>query len=172
MKTFPITNYNQFPENFYFNNVVEKIIRIGNLRKTKKIILDFGCGNKIFSKKLPHNKILNYDINPNITEINNYESYKFDIIILNHVLMHMKKKQIKNLFLNLKKKNPKLILLIGIGKQNLLSKIGKFILAQNKAHDQTNIFYNDQLDLINKNLRIISRSNVFYLTDIFYCSFK
>ena len=104
MKTFPITNYNQFPENFYFNNVVEKIIRIGNLRKTKKIILDFGCGNKIFSKKLPHNKILNYDINPNITEINNYESYKFDIIILNHVLMHMKKKQIKNLFLFLKKK--------------------------------------------------------------------
>ena len=172
MKTFPITNYNQFPENFYFHNVVNKIIKIGNLKKTKKVILDFGCGNKIFTKKLPHNKILNYDINPNITEIKDYKNYKFDIIILNHVLMHMKKNKIKKIFSNLKKKNPKLLFLIGIGKQNLLSKIGKFVLSQHKAHDQTNISYNNQLDLINKDLRIISKSNVFLLTDIFYCSFK
>lgn len=172
MKTFPITNYDQFPQNFYFHKIVNEIIKIGNLKKTKKTILDFGCGNKIFSQKLPNSKILNYDINPNITEIQNYKDYNFDIIILNHVLMHMSEKQINNLFYDLKNINSKIFFLIGIGRQNLLSKIGKFLLAQHKAHDETKISYNDQLDLINKDLRIINKSNVFHLTDIFYCSFK
>ncbi len=172
MKSFPITDYNKFPENIYFHKIVNEIIKIGNLKKTKKTILDFGCGNKIFSKKLPHNKILNYDLHPDLTEIKNYKNYKFDIIIFNHVLMYMKKNQIEKLFLNLKKSNPKLLFLIGIGRQNFFSKLGKFILGQHKAHDKTYVSYSEQLNLIKKNLKIIDKKNVFYLTDIFYCSFS
>tara|TARA_B100001057_G_scaffold500988_1_gene619497 strand:+ start:1575 stop:2099 length:525 start_codon:yes stop_codon:yes gene_type:complete len=172
MKSFPIIDYNKFPENIYFHKIVNEIIKIGNLKKTKKTILDFGCGNKIFSKKLPHNKILNYDLHPDLTEIKNYKNYKFDIIIFNHVLMYMKKNQIEKLFLNLKKSNPKLLFLIGIGRQNFFSKLGKFILGQHKAHDKTYVSYFDQLKLIKKNLEIIKKKNVLYLTDVFYCSFS
>tara|TARA_Y100000389_G_C17415066_1_gene493199 strand:- start:523 stop:1047 length:525 start_codon:yes stop_codon:yes gene_type:complete len=172
MKTFPITNYDQFPQNFYFHKIVNEIIKIGNLKKTKKTILDFGCGNKIFSQKLPNNKILNYDINPNITEIQDYKNYNFDIIILNHVLMHMNEKQISNLFYDLKNINSKILFLIGVGRQNFISKVGKFILRQHKAHDKTFISYNEQLNLIKNNLNVINKKNVFYLTDIFYCSFS
>ena len=102
MKSFPITDYNKFPENIYFHKIVNEIIKIGNLKKTKKTILDFGCGNKIFSQKLPYSKILNYDINPDFTEIQNYKTYNFDIIILNHVLMHMNENQINNCLIILK----------------------------------------------------------------------
>lgn len=172
MKTFPITDYNRFPENFYFHKVANEIIQIGNLKKTDQTILDFGCGNKIFSKKLPKKKILNYDINPDISEIDNFQNYKFEIIILNHVLMHMNKIQIEELFSNLKKINPKLIFLIGVGKQNFLSKIGKFILQRHDAHDMTSISYHDQLKIMCNNLQIKNKKNVFFLTDIFCCSFK
>ena len=172
MKSFPITDYNKFPENIYFNKIVNEIIKIGNLKKTKKTILDFGCGNKIFSQKLPYSKILNYDINPDVTEIKNYKTHNFDIIILNHVLMHMNENQINNLFYNLKKINSEMLFLIGMGRQNVFSKLGKFILGQHKAHDKTYISYLDQLNLIKKNLKIINKKNVFYLTDIFCCSFS
>ena len=171
MKSFPITDYNKFPENIYFHKIVNEIIKIGNLKKTKKTILDFGCGNKIFSQKLPYGKILNYDINPNVTEIKNYKTYKFDIIILNHVLMHMNENQINNLFNNLKNINSEMLFFIGMGRQNFFSKLGKFILGQHKAHDKTYISYFDQMKLIKKNLKIIKIKNIFYLTDIFYCSF-
>lgn len=172
MKSFPITDYNKFPENIYFNKIVNEIIKIGNLKKTNKTILDFGCGNKIFSQKLPYSKILNYDINPNVTEIQDYKNYNFDIIILNHVLMHMNKKQINNLFYDLKNINSKMLFLIGMGRQNIFSKVGKFILGQHKAHDKSFVSYFDQLNLIKKNLEIIKKKNVLYLTDVFYCSFS
>ena len=65
-----------------------------------------------------------------------------------------------------------MLLLIGMGRQNFFSKLGKFILGQHKAHDKTYISYLDQLNLIKKNLKIINKKNVFYLTDIFCCSFS
>ena len=91
---------------------------------------------------------------------------------INYISLYICNKYKNNLFYDLKNINSKIFFLIGIGRQNLLSKIGKFLLAQHKAHDETKISYNDQLDLINKDLRIINKSNVFHLTDIFYCSFK
>ena len=64
LKNFPVTNYHQFPQKYYFLSIVNNIIKIANLTKTKKIILDYGCGNRIFSKILQNKKIINYDINP------------------------------------------------------------------------------------------------------------
>ena len=40
----------------YFSNIISNIIKIGNLDKTQKIILDFGCGSKILKKNLPGKK--------------------------------------------------------------------------------------------------------------------
>ena len=87
----------------YFKSIISNIIKIGNLDKTKKIILDFGCGSKILSKKLTGNKILNYDINSDFTEHDDYKKLYFDIVVFNHVLMYMEKREIISTFESIKK---------------------------------------------------------------------
>ena len=106
-KNFPVTNYHQFPQKYYFLSIVNNIIKIANLEKTKKIILDYGCGNKIFSRILQNKKIINYDINPLLSDVKNYENYKFNLIIFNHVLMYIKPKEIGRLLDKIKKINSK-----------------------------------------------------------------
>ena len=39
----------------YFANIISNIIKIGNLNETEKIILDFGCGIKMFLMQRPQN---------------------------------------------------------------------------------------------------------------------
>ena len=39
----------------------QKIIEIAKLQNTSKTILDFGCGQKIFSRLLKNDKIINYE---------------------------------------------------------------------------------------------------------------
>ena len=74
LKQCPTTDYNKFPQKYYFISVAKNIIKIANLKNTNKIILDFGCGQKIFSKILKNNKIINYDIKPEYTECETYEN--------------------------------------------------------------------------------------------------
>ena len=46
------------------------------------------------TSKLLNKKIINYDINPYLSEIDNIENVNFNIIIFNHVLMYMHKDRI------------------------------------------------------------------------------
>ena len=36
LKYFPVTNYNKFPQKYYFLSIIKEIIKIANLKKTKK----------------------------------------------------------------------------------------------------------------------------------------
>lgn len=168
---YPVTDYNKFPEKYYFLKIVENIIKIGNLDNTKDIILDYGCGNKIFSKMLKDKIILNYDIDPNLTEIKNFEKYSFDIVIMNHVLMYLSIDEIENLFEKIEKVNPKCKFIIGIGKQNLLSKIAKFLAFKPNAHKNTISSFVNQKSIIKKKLKINLKKNIFFLTEILFCEF-
>ena len=49
----------------YFNRILNKIIKIGNLKSKK--VLDFGCGTGNLKKKLGNN-VINYDIIPSLSE--------------------------------------------------------------------------------------------------------
>ena len=77
----------------YFKSIISNIVKIGNLNNNNKIILDYGCGIKFLSKNLPHKKIINYDINPEYSECDDYKKLYFDIVIFNHVLMYMNKNE-------------------------------------------------------------------------------
>ncbi len=162
-----ITNYTGI-KNIYFNKILFEIIKIGNLYSNNKKILDYGCGEKQLQKIL-NKKILNYDLNPNLTEITNIEDHFFNIVILNHVLMYMKKDEICNLFEIIKKINPHCEFIIGIGKQNLISKIAKNISFNFDAHTGTISSYQDQLDIILQKQAIKNvKKNIFFMTDIYY----
>ena len=94
-KNFPTTDYSKITQKYYFLSIAKNIIKIADLKNTEKTILDFGCGQKIFTKLLKNKKIINYDVKPEYSECKSYEDSKFDIIIFNHVLMYMSSKEIE-----------------------------------------------------------------------------
>ncbi len=162
------TNYSGIGA-IYFNRIIDQIIKIAKLDEGQKTILDYGCGEKVLSTKLKNSKVFNYDINPVYSEINSINNIKFDYIVLNHVLMYLSKKEIKELFDKIKMMNKRCEFIIGIGRQNFFSKIAKTITLNFKAHDETVSSYLDQYNLINDNMKIINyKKNIYFMTDIFH----
>ena len=171
MRETQITKYNGLKK-IYFDKIIYEIINIGNLKYIEKRILDFGCGEKRLESLLKR-KIFNFDINPSYSEFDNFLGIEFDIIILNHVLMYMSQIEIEELFSKIYKKNPKCEFILGIGKQNILSKVAKTITFNFKAHKGTISSYNQQFNIIKKNMKFIkTKKNIFFMTDIFYTKFN
>lgn len=160
------------PQAIYFNKILLNIIKIGRLNYTNKKILDFGCGNKQLSKLL-NKKTLNYDLNPNYSDFDSIDNLKFDIVVINHVLMYLHVKEIKNLFKKFYNINKKLIIIVGIGKQNLFSFFLKTLSLKFNAHKGTKSTYKQQLTFLKNNLKLINeKKNIFFLTDIYMFTFK
>ena len=82
--------------------------------------------------------------------------------------MYFEKDKILELFSNIKKENKYCEIVVGIGKQNLISKILKFISLNFNAHQGTKCSYQDQLDIINQMNVINHTKNIFLMTDIYY----
>ena len=85
--------------------------------------------------------------------------------------MYLTQDEIKELFQKIYKKNPKCEFLIGIGKQNFLSKLLKNITFNINAHVGTVSSYNEQLKIINENLKIIKKKNIYFMTDLIFAKF-
>ena len=168
-------NYYKGLQGVYFTNVISNVIKIGNLDKNNKIILDFGCGTKVLSKKLPQRKIINYDINPNYTEHEDYKKLYFDIVVFNHVLMYMEKKEIISTFENIKKINKNCEFLISIGKEVLFNKLVALIYNFKTAEDRYKgalTTYDQQVEIIKSSTKILNvKRNIFFLTDIYHSRF-
>ena len=164
-----ITSYKGISK-FYFEKILEEIIKIGDLKNDNKKILDYGCGERELQKKL-NKKIFNYDIRPEYSELENINNIDFDTIIINHVFMYLSEVEIDDLLTRIYQINPSCTFIIGIGKQNLLSKIAKNLTLNFNAHEGTLLSYNQQLELIKKRLEIVNLKNVYYMTDIIYAKF-
>ena len=78
--------------------------------------------------------------------------------------------EIKNLFNTLLKINANIELVVGIGKQNFLSNLLKYITFNKNAHQYTKTSYYEQVLFLKKNTKILKqKKNIFFMTDIFYC---
>ena len=144
------TDYYKGIQKIYFNKVIKSIISIGSLDITKKTILDFGCGSQQLQKFLSPKKILNYDIDSKDYKYVDYRLLRFDIVIFNHVLMYMEKREIEDILLNIKKINKNCELIFGIGKGNLINKSAAYLSLNFSAHAGTKSNYSDQLYVIKK----------------------
>ena len=166
-------NYYNGISGIYFTNIVSNIIKMGNLNETEKIILDFGCGSKILSKKLPGSKILNYDINSRYTEHDDYKKLYFDIVVFNHVLMYMEKKEIISTFENIKKINQNCEFIVGIGKGGLINKLAALVSLNFTAHKGMLTTYKQQTEILKNYTKILKvKKNIFFMTDIYYTKFN
>tara|TARA_B100001173_G_C16008493_1_gene556666 strand:- start:811 stop:1341 length:531 start_codon:yes stop_codon:yes gene_type:complete len=173
IKDFPTTNYDSFFQRVYFSSIINNIISFGQLNNTNKTILDFGCGQKILSKKLNGVSVLNYDIKPEYSDYKTFKNLKFDIVIFNHVLMYFYPDEIEKLMDELKSISPKCKIIVGLGKQNLVSKIGKFITGNINAHNDTRSSYNTQIEILSRKTKINKiKKNIFFMTDIYLGEFQ
>ena len=158
---------------FYFLAILKAIINLGNLKKTNKNILDFGCGSQMLSKILNNNKVFNYDINPKYSDYSSYENLEYDIVVINQVFMYLSYKNIEDFLKQELKKNPNVIFIVGISKMNNLSKLGSKIFYNKNPQEGIQSSYKNQLSILLKYLDIInSKKNIFYLTDVFVLKFK
>jgi len=157
----------------YFKKIISNIIRMGSLNKTKKTILDFGCGSKILSKSLPGQKILNYDKNLTFSDHKDYKDLSFDIVVFNHVLMYMEEKEIISTFENIKKINKNCEIIVGIGKGGIINKLAALLSLNFSAHSGSLTNYKKQKQLINLHTKILKlKKNIFFMTDIYYAKFS
>ena len=62
--------------------------------------------------------------------------------------------------------------IIGIGKQNLISKFAKNITFNFNAHHGTMSSHKEQYKIIKERMKIIKKQNIFFMTDIFFTQFK
>ena len=114
-------------------------------------------------------KILNYDINPDYSEYNDYKKLYFDIVVFNHVLMYMEKKEIISTFENIKKINRNCELIIGIGKGGLMNKLAALLSLNFAAHKGALITHKQQTEILKNRTKILKiKKNIFFMTDIYY----
>ena len=86
--------------------------------------------------------------------------------------MYLNIKDINKIFKEFYKKNKKLKFIIGIGKQNFLSKILMLLTLNFKAHQYTKSTYREQMNFLQRKFNIISRKNILNLTTLIYVRFK
>ena len=169
---FLTTHYDTTFSKYYFLKVAKEIIKIGNL-ENQNTILDYGCGEQIFSKLLTKPKIFNYDIKPEYNEVLNVTDHlNSDVIIFNHVWMYIPYEEISKILQDIKNANKNSKIILSMGKQNLLSKIAMILAGKPNAHNNTVISYNKQLEVLKKFCKILNvKKNIYFMTDVFYAEF-
>tara|TARA_X000001036_G_scaffold428346_1_gene458025 strand:- start:1526 stop:2056 length:531 start_codon:yes stop_codon:yes gene_type:complete len=168
----PTTNYNDLFSKHYFLKVAKEIIKISNL-ENQNTILDYGCGEKIFSQLLTKPKIFNYDTKQEYNEVSNVKDHlNSDVVIFNHVWMYIPYEEISKILNDIKSSNRNSKIILSMGKQNFISKIAMFLAGKPKAHNNTVTSYSKQLEVLKKFCKILNtKKNIYFMTDVFYAEF-
>ena len=153
--------------------ILREIVAIGNLANQKDLrILDFGCGFGELKKILGANRVVGYDIIPELSDVLDWRSVEFDVIVANEVFYCFNSDALNSLLLELKNHNPELMLIVGISKQGVLNNIGKYILFRPNAHSATKISPSQELEILLGHCTIVKHVSLFFLVDIFLLKFK
>ena len=107
----------------YFNRILKKIIKIGDLRKEEGLILDFGCGFNHLKKNLKNKNVVGYDIIPELTDIRDYKILKPNVIVCNSVLEHLDEDKLRKTIKDFISMNKNARLVTAIPTENFISKI-------------------------------------------------
>lgn len=156
---------------FYFYRILKKIIEIGNFKNREIKILDFGCGiNKL--KTLLPNKVVGYDIQPELTEIDDWKKAKFDVIVANAVFYLMTEKELKDFLGELYKHNPTLELIFVTSKRNIINKVLKSFASEQDAWADIKLQREDELKILMERMTMIKKINVYFMAEVYLMKFK
>ena len=155
----------------YFYRILNKIIKMGNLRKRQVKILDFGCGvGKL--KTLLGDKVINYDMLPDLSEIDDWKKAKFDVLVSNQVFHFFPEKELKQFLDELYGINPDVELIVGIARANLLSEIAIFLTGERQAHEGFEIESKKIFEVLKERMDLLKYTSVFQMCDIYLMRFK
>ena len=123
-------------------------------------------------KQLLGDNVINFDKRQDLSDVKDWRGLDFDYFIANHVLYELDESELHQLCRELKKYlyKKKLVLIIGIAKQGILSRLGKFFLNRQDAHKDTKISPSEQIKIINTYFKIKKRFNFWFLTEIILIS--
>jgi len=114
----------------YNRRILKHVIKMGEL-KNARLILDFGCGAGHLKKRVQN--VVGYDINPDLSDVDDYKNLKPDKIVAAASLQYLNPKQM-DAFLSFCIKN-KAELITVIPTENVFAKIAMIVLRKSYAHD-------------------------------------
>lgn len=157
---------------FYFRRLLRQIVDTGCLKRAGITILDFGCGRGELKRLLAGVKVIGYDIIPSLSDVEDWRSVDFDVLVANEVFYTFSEDELEKLLLELKEKNGNLELVVGISRQGLLNNIGKYLLGRSDAHSATRIGPEKEAEILERHCTVIRRRSVMNLAHVYSLSFK
>lgn len=157
---------------FYFLHLLNQIINIGNLTRSGITVLDFGCGKGELKRLLTGSKVVGYDIIPALSDVDDWQKIDFDVLVANEVFYSFSESDLEKLLQQLRVKNEKLELVVGISRQGVLNNIGKYLLGKPDVHSATKIGPKKELEILERYCHIRRRQNVMNLANVYLLSFK
>lgn len=155
-------DYYQGLAGIYFRKILKTIIDFGDLENEPNLILDFGCGLSHLKKTLKRDNIIGYDIEADLSEINDYKKLKPQKIVLSGVLEHLYLDHIETLLQEFQIMNSKASLIVYLPTENSVSKIAMRLAGQSNAHDDHVSKYKDINKVLAKYFKIKKRKYIFF----------
>ena len=149
----------------YFYRILKTIIRIGELDRRDVRILDFGCGTGKL-KQLLGDKVIGYDLLPELTDVDDWWKVKFDVLVANEVFYLLTRPQLENFLAELEQCNPQAELIVGISRQGILNKSLKVLAGQKDAHAGTKLPPQEELAVLQGRMRLVKKKTVFRMCDV------
>ena len=156
----------------YFNKILMTIIKLGDLENEKGKIMDFGCGYGNLKKILNNNRVINYDIISELSDVPDWRSCDFNVMVANQVFYSFHPEQLKEHIDELFSINPNVRLIVGISKQGLLNNIGKILLGRWNAHRATKMKPFEEKEILLSKMKVENKKTVFFLMDIYLLKFS
>jgi hypothetical protein len=161
-----VTSY-RGPESIYFRRVLKCCSKLGKFVEFPgRNLLDFGCGTKELKKYVSKMNYFGYDLDPKLSEVDSWDEEDFHTVVINHTLMYLDTDEISKLFVSLRNNRQLNQVIIGIGRQNVLSKIGTRLLRKRQAHYGTVTEPNEQKKLIAVHFNLVRKKSIFFMTDV------
>jgi len=106
-----VTKY-QFPQSIYFNAVIKNIaLLVSTFPKKPLRVMDFGCGTGLLKSFIQEKDttidVDGYDIDPDLSDIEDPWAMSYDIWVFNHVLMYMNEREILDILDKIKLMKPR-----------------------------------------------------------------
>lgn len=151
---------------FYFDEIINSAIRIGDLRNSSKVILDFGCGHQRLKQLSKSSAIVGYDINPNFSDIKDWRGLNFSTFVAIEVFYSMSPIELNDLMLELYSRAGINELIVGTSRLGLLNKIGMLLTGKRTAHDFVKTSPTEELAIISKYFKAVESRSIWGLCDV------
>ena len=162
-----VTNYSGLFA-IYGYCVLREISKLGNFQmRNSELLLDYGCGSQELRRFSGSMEYVGFDLKSELSDVGSWTEMKVHTIVINHVLMYLSEVEIIKLFEQINHHNYVKQIIIGVGTQNIFSRIGKHLLRRNDAHAGTVSTHESQLRLICDNFRVIETKSIISLTKIY-----